>query len=70
MDWQPIETAPKDGESLVLWCEKSEQMILDAAWKCGQWREFTLDGYDNLSWRALEPWQKPTHWMRIVPPQK
>lgn len=68
--WAPIESAPKDGKHLVLWCASAERMIMEAAWSMtkGEWREWGIDGFGNMEWVRLEPYEIPTHWIRIVPP--
>jgi hypothetical protein len=68
-DWQPIETAPKDGTVIDLWCWPYN----------GQARRMT--GYwwvRGVGWRtdlrendiAKSKWNKPTHWMPMPAPPK
>lgn len=68
MQWQPIDTAPKDGTEIVLWCEKSKSMLLQCKWKHNEWHELKLNDFDVMSWSSLESYEMPTHWMKIVPP--
>lgn len=63
MDWQPIETAPKDGTEIL------------AAWLGygGRWyrrvMRFTKSGYWNLlAGGAGGTGARPTHWMPLPPP--
>lgn len=60
MEWQPIETAPKDGELLVYWVcrETGEGFRAVAAWSQWGW---ISDG-DGLIY--------PTHWMPLPAPPK
>lgn len=56
-DWQPIETAPRDGQRVLLW---SSQWTAPA---CGIWGNAWTVGYD------LPPYlYEPTHWMPLPPP--
>lgn len=70
-DWQPIETAPKDGNSILLgtagapavWTgyfrqERSPGMM---RWTDNQIYRWTRDGYMDLNWN-------PTHWMPLPDP--
>ena len=64
MDWQPIETAPKDGTHIIAWpLECNKGSIFLEAWykKCdvgGYW--LWCDGYYGIT-DMLEP----THWLPL-----
>lgn len=62
--WQPIETAPKDGTPVDLWWIENDHQIqgrtVDAFWKDGAWHQ-TPDG--KLTGITV------THWMLHRPPQ-
>jgi hypothetical protein len=68
MKWNTIETAPKDGTEIVLWCDTAKSMLMRCRWESGEWREWNIGGFDNMGWQKLEPYEKPTHWMRVLPP--
>lgn len=59
MEWQPIETAPKDGTRLLL-CEADQPGEPCVGWWiAGQWRDMGdigCDGQDDY---------QPTHWMPL-----
>ena len=69
MIWQPIETAPKDGTSILLCVAPFEPLVGHFDEELG-WVDF-VDEFDN-SRRAL--WIEngeqyaPTHWMPLPPP--
>lgn len=61
MDWQPIETAPKDG-SRVLINRKGYAEPICVGWYSQDWKEWkSVPG--EWSW-------KPTHWMPLPDPPK
>lgn len=70
LPWQPIETAPTDGTQIALWCPTAELLLTQCRWdaKRRAWTEWAVDGFDQLSYVPLEPYAKPTHWLRITPP--
>jgi hypothetical protein len=59
MSWQPIETAPKDGTSLLVY---SDERIIAAFWSvpADDWAE-VVHGYT---------FYPPTHWMPLPEPPK
>lgn len=71
-EWQPIETAPKDGTNVDLWakCWRAQaddfvyQRFTDCWWTKGDsmtGRHEHWVGFESLSWY-------PTHWMPLPPP--
>lgn len=67
-EWQPIETAPKDGSPMMLW---------HVNWKCPiscVWDR--VNGVNNdFPWREITcsnrwPMQSFTHWMPLIDPPK
>lgn len=62
-DWQPIETAPKDG-TLVLLYVPSRGIRL-ARWRCGIFDNEWVD--ESFEWARYLEWDNPpTHW--ALPP--
>lgn len=60
MQWQPIETAPKDGTRILVWSQEyGGRGPLVLFWMDEHWREPA----NLLSLRV-----PPTHWMPIPPP--
>lgn len=59
-DWQPIETAPKDGHRLLLWLADEQFWLIgkwdkaEEMWHLPEWDIWT--GEEGLHWL--------THWMR------
>lgn len=64
MNWQPIETAPKDGTRILL--GRGDRVWLDEWWK----------GIGISGWASLVAWEQaggsyslpPTHWMPLPDP--
>ena len=67
-EWQPIDTAPKDGTAILIWPAKSSFTGDDTIsyvvrwndWKQG-WIEASGEEYDTFY---------PTHWMPLPAPPK
>lgn len=77
-NWQPIETAPKDGTRMVLFCERVVSRIHTGHWFSHEkqtdgvtsWRYsgWWLDGFQHP---FNQPPFEPTHWMPLPdPPQR
>jgi hypothetical protein len=57
MEWQPIETAPRDGQAILAW---DENLTYEIAYRQrGKWR-YGPKGYSF----------NPTHWMPLPAPPK
>lgn len=60
-EWQPIETAPKDGRKLLMWHPGMALGALVLFWMDGYWREPA----NSLGLKTT-----PTHWMPLPDPPK
>lgn len=60
MEWQPIETAPKDGTEIILW-NKSWQSPHSGYYGWRGWEQ----AYECGPWK-----NQPTHWMPLPEPPK
>lgn len=56
MEWMPIESAPKDGTDVLLWCG----WAMTGLWHKGEW--YTAD--------SVDPIYMVTHWMPLPDPPK
>jgi len=62
-DWQPIETAPKDGRNIILGCA----IYVDAGyWDEGGWALYPDDSNPPDYCMRFRP--EPTHWMPLPEP--
>lgn len=58
MEWQPIESAPKDGtDMLVCWCRGGTMAV--ACW----WSDGWYEANDDIRYVS-----EPTHWMPLPNP--
>lgn len=60
-DWQPIETAPRDGKTLLMWAPGFGLGALVLYWMNDYWREPA----NGLGLKV-----EPTHWMPLPPPPR
>jgi hypothetical protein len=62
IEWQPIETAPKDGTLILVW----RAAVLDRVAHHG------IDMWSDKSqaWWSSLPSQQPTHWMPLPEPPR
>ncbi len=76
-EWQPIETAPRDGTSILVYVRGLEPVSASECSWIGAiyWSWFDPIKYPALAtsngWACL-PWQnsQPTHWMPLPEPPK
>lgn len=66
-EWQPIETAPKDGTTIDLWLQAGER-IADARWNRDAWRFWCQDEFESMDWIKIVG--RATHWMPLPEPPK
>lgn len=73
MEWQPIETAPRDGSWFVIRC-------LDDTYECGFYSPYKWANYEEvdgglyrkvetqiLDWSGFNNFHRATHWMPLPP---
>lgn len=71
-EWQPIETAPKDGRDILLF--NLAWSMSFGEWQIGWWKEDCWNFQSEMNLDVLEDedtdtWQ-PTHWMSLPEPPK
>lgn len=75
MDWQPIETAPKDGTSVLCWAPGWEEPSL-LIWKAnprlltpveGHSSSYFGDAWEMDDYELARPENFPTHWLDYRP---
>jgi hypothetical protein len=71
-DWQPIETAPKDGTPVVLFTHPTENPVV-GYWIDLQMYDFPFTGW-TTGWKTSSgynaDWDEvynPTHWLPLLP---
>ena len=73
MEWQPIETAPKDGTHFLMWSEESDwpEAIRWVDYDEDVQEELGAVGYWAYSEEVLSEMAEanPTHWMPYEPPK-
>jgi hypothetical protein len=75
MDWQPIETAPKDGTRFDVWLRHpgGDRRVINAWFSVVEKEFVSPDGYYLYSMKPYgsDHWlQYPTHWMPLPEPPK
>jgi len=72
-EWQPIETAPKDGtDIIVMYIDIATQFVRIAFWLDYEW-DPSINGwwtYDCGEDELMAPIYAPTHWMPLPEPPK
>jgi Protein of unknown function (DUF551) len=66
--WRPIETAPKDGTEVDLWCINQSALsssgrATDCHYHCGEWLKYGDSA--EVGWFAVH---NATHWMPLPAP--
>ena len=71
MNWQPIETAPKDGTSILLGCNyerMGKQRVTRAWWERGMWAEAMYWSEDDQEFLISQCAFRASHWMPLPTP--
>lgn len=74
--WRPIETAPRDGTTVLLWGIWAGEINGLSNWPTidiGEWRGGKSDFLGDDWWQlvtgdAYAAWMRPTHWRPLPPP--
>jgi hypothetical protein len=64
-EWQPIQTAPKDGACVLLYDNTCEEPVV-GFWHASGW----LVAWDHSRYDTNFPGCDPTHWMPLPEPPK
>ena len=70
MDWQPIETAPRDGRIVLVWqdgCVLAAFFKKNKAWNAKQTEALQVIFRPGRH-SSPDGWYAPTHWAPIEPP--
>lgn len=67
IDWQPIETAPRDSKARLVWCPENRCTY------CVSWGTFWISGVENSGWLVFggchrDVIQRCTHWLPLPSP--
>jgi len=67
-EWKPIETAPRDGTKILVYCGVPERpsyaSMTTVKWSLDGWALLQAGGWAE----DYEPQSKPTYWMPLPPP--
>jgi hypothetical protein len=74
-EWQPIETAPKDGTKMLGWAPHKlindpKFRVVTMWWKDTKWRGVGAPAFDWCSTESGSLIGDPTHWMPLPEPPK
>lgn len=65
-NWQPIETAPKDGSEILVSSTKCPRAFAVASWNGEEWRDV-----GDIGWAGMcGDNNQPTHWKELTPPKE
>jgi hypothetical protein len=67
-EWQPIETAPKDGAAILIWPAQSSFTGDDTISYVVRWNDWK-EAWIEASGEEYDTFY-PTHWMPLPPPPK
>lgn len=62
-EWQPIETAPKDGTVIAVWNPQQPDLV-----RYARFGHFTLNHREWLTLRGTAMTWVPTHWIELPDP--
>lgn len=65
-DWQPIETAPKDGKMVLI--GREDGLIHVSRWVDAEWRIGATINLNGVEIARMQIRAEPTHWMPLPPP--
>lgn len=68
-EWHPIETAPKDGTSIILHIQKHNETYYDCKWGPYGFETYEWDG-ESYDWSPILSSASLTHWMPLPEPPK
>jgi hypothetical protein len=63
-EWQPIETAPRDGTNIQLWWPAEFHAPVTGHWNTGKWSNAGI-GWKLSGWGDVISRSEPTHWMLL-----
>lgn len=78
-EWQPIETAPRDGTTILIFGQPDDLLMADGS---GPLVQFSTPGTFTAAWDEIDdafvlsggswlgPFVAPTHWMPLPSPPK
>jgi hypothetical protein len=71
MNWQPIETAPKDGRYVIVWPPTFTGVVSCARWDEDKYLKRPRPYWsrtDDMGRSTMSREKQPTHWMPLPPP--